>query len=117
MTAPTVIQAADVRAPSGTGANAPQQLAGTGTTAVANETSLTVGEMATLLVAGAAAVRFAFGTTEAAAIAACAATSPALPTYGRYDWMVGASDAFVAVEAEDGAAEFEASVWTSSGPR
>lgn len=106
-----------MRAPSGASApTAAQVLSGTGTTADANVTALTVGEMATLLV-GATAVRFAFSSTEAAAITAAAATSPILPAYGRFDWMVSARDSFVAVEAADGAASFEAHAWTSSGPR
>lgn len=114
---PTVIQAADMRAPSG--ASAPtlwQRLAGTGATADAQPVGLTIGAMATLLV-GATAVRFGFGATEAAAVTDCTATSPILPAYGRKDWVVSDRDPFVAVEAADGAAAFEAHVWTSSGPR
>lgn len=116
-TAATVVQAADMRAPSGaSGATAAQRLAGTGATADANTTGLAAGEMATLLV-GAAAVRFAFAATEAAAITAASTTSPILPAYGRLDWLVSDRDTFVAVEAADGAAAYEAHVWTSSGAR
>lgn len=113
MSATIVIQAADMRAPSGTGATAAQRLAGTGTTGAENATALTVGAMATLLV-GAAAVRVGFGATAAAE---SAATGPILPAYGRFDWLVQSLDCFVSVEAADGAAAYEAHVWTSSGPR
>ena len=109
--------AADMRAPSG--ASAPtlwQRLAGTGTTGDANVVALTVDAEATLLV-GAVAVRFAFADSEAAAITAASTTSPILPAYGRLDWVVSSRDTFVAVEAADGAAAFEAHVWTSSGER
>jgi hypothetical protein len=111
----TMIQASDMRAPSG--ASAPtlwQRLSGTGTTGVENATALTVGEMATLLV-GATAVRFGMGSSAGAAEAS--ATGPILPAYARLDWLVSERDTFVSVEAADGAASFEAHVWTSSGTR
>jgi len=90
------------------------RLAGTGGTGVENATALTVGQMATLLV-GAAAVRVGWGS--AAAGAEATTTSPILPAYGRFDWVVSASSVFVSVEAADNAAAFEAHVWTSSGAR
>ncbi len=109
---------ADVRAPSG--ATAPylwQRCAGTGTTADANVTALVAEQWATLLV-GATAVRFGFGADEAAAITACSATSPCLPAFARYDWVVTAGlDQFIAIEAQDGASAYEGHVYTSSGPR
>lgn len=115
--AATVVQAADMRAPSGAAApKSAQRLSATGATGDANATALVVGEMATLLV-GATAVRIAFASTEAAAETAVSTTSPALAGYGRFDWMVSASDLHVAIEAADGAATVEAWVWTSSGPR
>ena len=116
-TAQTVVQAADMRAPSG--ASAPtlwQRLAGTGATADSHPVALTEGEMATL-VAGETALRYGFSTSDAGAVTATTATSPILAAYGRLDWMVGPRDTFVGVEAADGAAAFEAHVWTSSGPR
>lgn len=112
--APTVVQAADVRPPSGaSGATAAQRLAGTGGTGAENATALTIGEMATLLV-GAAAVRVAWGSSSSVE---AATTGPILPAYGRFDWMVSSLDCFVSVEAADGSSPYEAHVWTSSGPR
>lgn len=88
----------------------PQQIAGTGATAAGNTTALTSGRMATMLV-GAAAVRMLFASSNTGNVAA---TDPILPAYGRFDWFVEPSTAFVRLEAADGAAAFEASVWTSS---
>ena len=115
-------QSAGMRAP--TSARGLQQVTGTGATSNATTTTLRVGEMAaardgdtlggTVLV-GATAIRIGFASTEAAAETAASATAPILPAYGRLDWLVTASDAFVAAEAVDGASAFEFSVWTSSG--
>lgn len=113
--APTVVQASDVRPPSGaSGATAAQRLSGTGATGAENTTALAGGEMATLLV-GATAVRVRWGgadTVEADT------TDPILPAYGRFDWVVDSSrDDFVSVQAADGTSAYEAWVWTSSGAR
>jgi hypothetical protein len=114
MDSPTVVQAADMRPPSGaSGATAQQRLANTGTTEAENATALTVGELATLMV-GAAAIRVSFGS---AASFATATTDLIVPAYGRFDWMVSPRDAFVSIEAADGSSAYEAWVWTSSGPR
>lgn len=110
--------AADMRAPSG--ASAPtlwQRLSGTGTTADANVAALTVDCAATLTVGPSVAVRYDFGSSEAAAIAACGATSPTLLAGGRLDWVVSSRDTFIAIEAFDGSSAFEGHVWTSSGER
>jgi hypothetical protein len=110
----TEVIAADMRAPSGTGApTQAQRLAGTGGTGVENATALTLKEMATLL-NGPVPIRFAFGPTAAVE---AAVTDPILGPYGRLDWVVSARDVFVSIEAADGVAQFEAHVWTSSGPR
>lgn len=113
--APTVVQAADVRPPSGaSGATAAQRLAGTGATGAENTTALAGGEMATLLV-GATAVRVRWGGSSSVE---ADTTDPILPAYGRFDWMVdAAADDFVSVQAADGTSSFEAWVWTSSGAR
>ena len=111
---PTVNQSCDVRAPvvGGTNGAAPQQLAGTGGTGV-ESTALRGGEVATLL-NGATAIRFRMGTGAIEA----ATTDPILGPYGRFDWFVTTGvDDIVSIEAADGAATFEAHVWTSSGPR
>lgn len=105
-------QSAGMRAP--TSARGLQQVTGTGTGATSNATALTIGEMATVLV-GATAIRVGFASTGAAAETAASATAPILPAYGRLDWLVTSSDAFVASEAADGASAFEFSAWTSSG--
>lgn len=114
---PTVIQAADVRVPSG--ASVPTKaktLAGTGTTEDTNDTALTNKEMATLLV-GSVAVRVAWHSATGSG-SEVATTDLRLPAGGRHDWLVdGAFDDFVSVEAADGASAYEAWVWTSSGPR
>lgn len=115
MTAPTVVQAADMRPPSGGSApTSAQRLSGTGGTGAENSTALKGGEMATLLV-GATAVRVAWGGSSSAE---ASTTGPILGAYSRFDWMVTTGvDDWVSVEAADGAATFEAHVWTSSGPR
>lgn len=105
-------QSAGMRAP--TSGRGLQQVTGTGATSNATTTTLTIGEMATVLV-GATAIRIGFASTEAAAETAASATAPILPAYGRLDWLVTASDAFVAAEAADAASAFEFHVWTSSG--
>ena len=111
---PTVIQAADVRAPSG--ASVPTLsllLAGTGTTEATNVTGLTIDAMATLLV-GSVAIRVDFGSATAPG---CALTDHYLAAGARFDWLVSARDAFVSVEAADASSAYQAWVWTSSGPR
>lgn len=110
--------AAQMRAPSGASGNtAPMLIASTGATPLANGTALEVGAFASLIV-GDAKVRIAFGTTAAAAIAACTTTSPLLQPGARIDWEVTERDQFVACrEGVAAAGASEAWVWTSSGPR
>lgn len=110
------VQAADCRAPSG--ASVPtldDRLAGTGATEDTNATSLTVNEMATILV-GSVAVRVAFLSATGGG-SSVATTDRALGPYARFDWLVTSRDCFVAVQAADGSSAYEAWVWTSSGPR
>jgi hypothetical protein len=113
----TVTQAADIRPPSG--ATAPtqaQRLAGTGVTEAASATALTGGAVATLLVGG-TSIRLAFGGA-ALGVGSVATTDLVIGANYRFDWYVQAdSDAFIAIEAADGATAYEAWVWTSSGPR
>lgn len=114
---PTVIQAADVRAPSG--ASVPTLsllLAGTGTTEATNTVALTGGEMATLLV-GSVAIRVAWRATTGGG-SSCALTDHVIGPYARFDWLVDAArDDFVAIEAADASSAYQAWLWTSSGPR
>lgn len=105
-------KAAEMRAPTGDAPKGAQRLAGTGTTEDHNDTALTVGQMATLIV-GAAAVRVVWG----AAAATVATTSLILGANQRFDWLVSALDTVVSVEAADGSAAYEAWVWNSSGAR
>lgn len=107
-------QAAGMLAP--TSARGLQQVTGTGATSNATTATLVVGEMATILM-GAVACRVGWSATEAGAESAATTTSPILPAYGRFDWLVTSSDCFVAAEAADGASAYEFSVWTSSGSR
>lgn len=107
-----------MRAPSGaTAPTGDQRLAGTGTAEATNPIALTTREMATLRV-GSQPVRVAFlaATGDGSEVPT---TALALPAYGAIDWYVDDSgcDQYVAIEAADGAAVYEAWVWTSSGPR
>lgn len=113
----TVIQAADVRAPSGAAApTAQQRIAGSGTTEAHNTTKLTAGEMATLLV-GKTRVRVAWKGVIGAS-AQVSSTSISLEPGARVDWLVEKDlDDVVYAEAEDGSSAYEAWVWTSSGDR
>lgn len=113
-TAPTVIQAADVRPPSGaSGATALQTLTGTAGTG-AESTALTGGQMATIMVGG-NAIRVRWGGS---ASVEAGTADLIIPAYGRFDWMVTAGiDDFVSVQAADATSAFEAFVWTSSGAR
>ena len=114
MSTPTEVQAADVRAPSGSAAPTDDDLlAGTGTTEDTNATGLTIGEQATLIV-GSEAIRIDWGSATAPTVGL---TDLVLGPYARYDWVVGASDAFVSVQAADAASAYQAWVWTSSGER
>lgn len=109
-------QSADMRAPSGAAVpTAEDRLNGTGTSEDTNATSLTVGEMATIKVGG-VAIRINFLSATGGG-SSCATTDLILGPYDRMDWLVSSSDCFVAVEAADGAAAYEAWVWTSSGKR
>lgn len=87
------------------------RLAGTGTTEATNTTALGPGCLATLMV-GAEAIRINFGAATAPTVAT---TDLIVPAYGRFDWTVEAQSCFVSIEAADGAAAYEAWVWTSSG--
>lgn len=107
--------AVHILAPFGTASSDPrgaQRLAGTGTTEAATTVALTPSRFATLVV-GAAAVRITFHT-DAPAAGSVATTSTILGAYSRYDWFVDPYTRHVAVEAADGAAAYEAWVWTSS---
>lgn len=115
MTAATVVQAADVRAPVGSVPKAAHRLDGTGTTEDTNSTSLTVGEMATIMNT-ANPIRVVF-LSAAGGGSSVATTSWVLGPYARFDWLVSSSDCFVACEAADGSSAYEAFVWTSSGQR
>lgn len=90
---------------------AEQRLAGTGTTEATNATALAVGCMATLIVGPNAAIRVNFGDVTAPGVAT---TDLAIAAGGRFDWTVEPATAFVSVEAEDGAADYEAWTWQSS---
>lgn len=87
------------------------RLAGTGTTEATNTTALGAGCLATVMV-GAAAIRINFGSVTGPTVAT---TDLIVPAYGRFDWTVEAESCFVSIEAADGAAAYEAWVWTSSG--
>ena len=109
-------QAAEMRAPSGSGApTKDDRLAGT-TGEDHNTVKLTPGEMATILV-GAQAIRFEFagatGLTNQVS-----STSKLLPANGRFDWLVVEDvDDVIYIESSDASTAYEAWVWTSSGPR
>jgi hypothetical protein len=112
----TTLLAAEMRAPSGaSGPTKHQRLANTGTTESHNATGLTVGQMATLKNGG-TAIRIDFNAA-AGQPTVVAVTAPIIGPYERIDWLVDARDAFVYAEAADGAATYEAHVWTSSGAR
>lgn len=113
-----VIQACDVRAPSGSAAPTSQmRISGTGSTGTANATALTLNEMATIKNASpTVAIRIGFGTTGPNAVTA-AANGLCLVGGERFDWKVSARDVFVAAVADDGASAYKADAWTSSGPR
>jgi len=111
---PTVVQAADVRAPSGSAVpTLVKVLAGTGSTEDTNDTAFTEGEMATI-VNGAEPIRIAFGSATAPGVGT---TDQIVGPYGRFDWFVGPRDTFCSIEAADGSTAYEAWAWTSSGPR
>jgi hypothetical protein len=112
----TVILAADVRAPSGsTEPTKRMALAGTGATEDQNNTALTVGQMATLM-GGPVAISVVFEAAKGSG-SSVATTDLYLVAGGRIDWMVQATDAWVSVAAFDESSAYQASVWTSSGPR
>lgn len=115
MSDPTVIQAADVRAPSGSAVpTLSKRLAGTGATEDTNDTALAGGLMATI-VNGENAIRIAWG---AATAPGCATTDQIIGPYARFDWLVdSAFDDWVSIEAADATSTYEAWLWTSSGPR
>lgn len=93
----------------------PVYLSGTGTAEDSNITPLTGGCYATLK-AGAASLRVRF-LGEASVAGAVATTDLLIAANERYDWVVEPKKTdFVYVEAGDGAAAYEAWVWTSSPP-
>lgn len=110
----TPILAADVRAPSGSAVpTLALLLTDTGTTEKTNTVALTIGEMGTIQ-AGAEPIRIDWGSETAPGVGT---TGFYILAGGRFDWLVGAEDAFVSVEAGDGSATYEAWLWTSSGAR
>src|SRR5688572_15654632 len=105
MGSPTEVIAADVRAPSGTGAPTQnQRLANTGTTESKNATALTVGEYATYK-NGATPVRISFAATNGGV--AVAVTDMIIGPYESWPWLVCQLDQFVGVEAADATSAYE----------
>lgn len=98
---------------SATDTSPPQRLAGTGTAEATVTYPLAHNRMATILV-GATAVRFRLANATGLSTQV-ATTDPILPAYGRYDWLVESDYTDCPyLEAADGAAAYEAHVFTSS---